>query len=270
MFRSLVETFSSSLSFRGSLAARNLGFLLAACLLTAQLVVAQTAASTDPFTALHANLLTAADKTLADALADRPWMRPAPTDKDQPSAAVRIQRVTAAVQRVEQLRPVIEPILRAEGVPPDVIAVALVESGGQAAALSPKGARGVWQFMPQTARRYGLVVSEQRDERTEIVKSTRAAARYLRDLHQQFGDWQLAFAAYNAGEQTIQRALARVGQRDFLALQHALPNETRNYVPAVLQAISVFGGNPSRFAVVRPYARTGGRVLYASADEDSK
>ncbi|HEX7962607.1 MAG TPA: lytic transglycosylase domain-containing protein, partial [Terriglobales bacterium] len=78
-----------------------------------------------------------------------------------------------------------------------------------------KGARGLWQFMPETARRYGLVVSESRDERMEITKSSRAAARYLRDLYKQFGDWRLALAAYNAGEQLVEQGVARNGQARF-------------------------------------------------------
>jgi len=104
-------------------------------------------------------------------------------------------------------------------------------------ALSPKGARGVWQLMPETARRYGLAVSDVLDERLDVEKSTRAAALYFRDLYQQFGEWQLAFAAYNAGEQAVGRAVARAGQRDFTSVRDALSSETRNYVPAVREAI---------------------------------
>jgi membrane-bound lytic murein transglycosylase D len=83
---------------------------------------------------------------------------------------------------VQGLRPVIDPILRAEGIPAEMAAIALVESGGQSAALSPKGARGVWQLMPDTARRYGLVVTVAKDDRLDLVSATRAAARYLHDL----------------------------------------------------------------------------------------
>jgi membrane-bound lytic murein transglycosylase D len=172
------------------------------------------------------------------------------------------QNVRRAVERVTQLRETMDAILGEEGVPQDVAAVVLVESGGSAMALSPKGARGVWQFMPETARRYGLTVSASRDERLDVVKSTRAAARYLRELHGQFGDWRLAFAAYNAGEQAVAQAVARAGRRDFARVQSLLPRETRNYVPAVMEAMTLFGGGE---AVASSFGKSStGRAVYAS------
>ncbi|MGI9103500.1 MAG: lytic transglycosylase domain-containing protein [Terriglobales bacterium] len=234
-------------------------WLVVVCIVMLQTASAQVAPTQDPFGLQRANLMQAADKALADALADRPWMKIAASTL-QPAANEPGQRLNTAVQRVQQLRPVVEPILSGEGVPPQLIAVALVESGGQAMALSPKGARGVWQFMPDTARRYGLDVSGERDERLELAKATRAAARYLRDLYQQFGDWELTFAAYNAGEQAVQRAMNRSGQRGYSAVQRFLPEETRNYVPAVVEAMRRFGGVPR--------GTTGSstqKVLYAAA-----
>jgi membrane-bound lytic murein transglycosylase D len=109
-----------------------------------------------------------------------------------------------------------------------------VESAFDPRALSSKGARGLWQFMPETARRYGLRVDKYMDERLHVVRSTRAAARYMRDLHLLFGDWQLALAAYNAGEQRITAAIERAAGRSFSGLAHVLPEETRLFVPAVL------------------------------------
>lgn len=131
-------------------------------------------------------------------------------------------------------------ILLDEGLPLEVLSVALIESGFNALALSPKGARGIWQLMPDTARRYGLAVSLGNDHRTHPEHATIAAARYLRDLYRMFGDWKLALAAYNAGEGRVQRAIERAGVRDFdeLARRRLLPAETRSYVPAVLAAWS--------------------------------
>jgi membrane-bound lytic murein transglycosylase MltF len=214
------------------------------------------------FAGLHAGLVTAADRVLAEALSDRVWMK-AGDETQQQTATQLLERVSAAVQRVQQLRPLVNPILHAEGVPPELIAVALVESGGQTMVTSPKGARGLWQFMPGTARRYGLEVSGERDERVELVKSTRAAARYLRDLHRRFGDWRLAFAAYNAGEQAVEQAMTRAGHRDFVAIRHFLPQETRNYVPAVWAAMQRFEGE---LAPSNQPENTGLRVVYASAE----
>ncbi len=151
------------------------------------------------------------------------------------------QSVRSAVDRVADLRPTLEPILAEENIPTAAAALILVESGGRPAALSPKGALGVWQFMPDTARRYGLTVSNTRDDRLDVVKSTRAAARYLRQLHARFGDWPLVFAAYNAGEAAVEQAIARAGGKDFSRLADFLPRETRSYVPAVLRAITLFG-----------------------------
>ncbi len=127
-------------------------------------------------------------------------------------------------------------ILAEEQVPIELLAVALVESGFNPLALSPKGARGIWQLMPATAQRYGLTVGPMNDHRTHPEHSTRAAARYLHDLYQQFGDWKLALAAYNWGEGKVQRVINRTGVRDFdeLARRGLLPLETRKYVPAVL------------------------------------
>ncbi len=93
----------------------------------------------------------------------------------------------SAVQRMRQLQPELEGILRNEGVPAELIAVVLIESAGRPAALSPREARGLWQFIPATARRYGLAVTPLRDDRLDIARSTHAAARYLRDLYLQFG-----------------------------------------------------------------------------------
>jgi Kef-type K+ transport system membrane component KefB/soluble lytic murein transglycosylase-like protein len=165
---------------------------------------------------------------------------PASREGDQFSSggsfAVALPRSVRA--RIEQYRESFARILEEEHVPVGLLAVALVESGFNPQALSPKGARGIWQFMPATAVRYGLTVQPGEDHRTNPEHSTRAAARYLRFLYNQFGDWKLALAAYNAGEQRVQRIIDRTGIRDFAEMSRRglLPAETRNYVPAVLAA----------------------------------
>ncbi len=142
----------------------------------------------------------------------------------------------SALARYSVYRESLTRILREENLPPEALAVALVESGFNPLALSPKGARGIWQLMPATAQRYGLTVGPMNDHRTHPEHSTRAAAKYLRDLYQRFGDWKLALAAYNAGEDRIQRVINRTGVRDFdeMARRGLLPSETRKYVPAVI------------------------------------
>ena len=138
-----------------------------------------------------------------------------------------------ALSRMERIRPELERILKEEGVPPRFAAVVLVESGANPQALSPKSARGLWQILPETARRYGLVVGPERDDRTDPLKSTRAAAHYLRDLYQKFGDWRLTLAAYNAGEGAVRVAVQRAGSFNFQVLndRKLIPAETRAYVP---------------------------------------
>ena len=158
------------------------------------------------------------------------------------------EAVRRAVARVTELRPVLMPILHKEGVPDELAALVLVESAGQ-----------------PTARRYGLSVTADLDERIEIVKSTVAPARYLHDLYQRFGDWRLAFAAYNAGEQAVERAVARTGHGDFLRINRALPEETRNYVPAVMRAMELLGSNKQEaLPLVRTRKSPVRSVLYAS------
>jgi membrane-bound lytic murein transglycosylase MltF len=210
----------------------------------------------DEFSAIHAELDRAADNALADTVQhmaavasddgrDKPVHSPESLilDFDQRYRSTTRPNVNAALKRLYQLRPVLEPILQSEGIPAEIASVVVVESGGRTNALSPKGALGLWQLMPDTARRYGLEVAPRKDERLDAEKSTRAAVRYLRDLYQQFGSWPLALAGYNAGEAVLQRAVDRAGSSDFLQLSslRLLPQETRNYVPAVLSAMQLLG-----------------------------
>ena len=117
----------------------------------------------------------------------------------------------------------------------------VIESAYVANLTSRAGAHGIWQFMPATAREYGLRVDWWVDERADPVKSTRAAAGYLRDLYNRFGDWSLALAAYNAGPGRVQRALTETGARSFWELQdlNAVPKETRGYVPTFFATLLI-------------------------------
>jgi soluble lytic murein transglycosylase-like protein len=155
-----------------------------------------------------------------------------------------------AVAAVNSYRSTLGRILEQERVPVELLAVAYVESRFRTGAVSPKGAGGIWQFMPGTATRYGLQVTAQVDHRTHPDHSTRAAARYLRDLYRMFGDWKLALAGYNWGEGNVQKAIRRAGTRDFdeLARRGYIPLETRKYVPAVLALAARVGGGPSPLA----------------------
>jgi hypothetical protein len=181
------------------------------------------------------------------------------------SGAASLQ-ITGRQARLEQLKPLVVPILEQQGLPRELVAVISVESSGIPTALSPKGARGVWQLMPNTARRYGLIVDGIRDERLDIGRSTWAAARYLNDLYAQFGSWPLALAAYNTGEQNLERAIQRSQSNDFpvLSALGALPLETREYVPAVLAAWNAERGGSG--VLEQRSLRSGKRVFALSGE----
>ena len=206
----------------------------------------QGPAPSDPFAVFEATLNDAASRTLDRVAQAQQGTVTTPTHQElvpgEMLSALEAHAMRSKWQRVEELRPILDPILSEVGVPEELMAVVVVESGGNPAALSPKGARGLWQLMPDTARRYGLTVNADTDERLDVLKSTRAAAEYLRDLYVEFHDWQLALAAYNAGEQAVQQALARTGGAGFSVAAPVLPAETQNYVPAVLAVLARFDG----------------------------
>lgn len=142
----------------------------------------------------------------------------------------------------------IREVFRAQGLPEDLAFMAMIESGFNPRAVSRAGAKGLWQFMAGTARRYGLRVDPWVDERLDAVKSTHAAAAHLRDLHRQFGSWPLVKAAYNAGQVKVSRAIQGVGSHDFwtLARSRFLRQETKDFVPAI-HAATLIGRDPGRY-----------------------
>jgi len=146
-----------------------------------------------------------------------------------------------ALARGGRYLPRIREVFASEGIPQDLAYVALVESAFKTQALSRAKAKGVWQFIPATGRRYGLSQDWWIDERSDPDKSTRAAAQYLKTLHEMFGDWNLALAAYNAGEGRISRGMRKHGIEDYWELRgtRALARETKNYVPMIHAAIVV-------------------------------
>ncbi len=155
-----------------------------------------------------------------------------------------------ALIRGGRYQDMIQKILRQEGVPQELIYLAQAESGFHPLAVSRVGARGMWQFMGSRARGYGLQRSWWVDERQDPEKATHAAARHLKDLYNQFGDWYLAMAAYNSGPGTVQQAVRRTGYADFWELyrRNVLPKETRNYVPIIV-AVTIMAKNPAQYGL---------------------
>lgn len=153
--------------------------------------------------------------------------------------------------------PVIEPILAKYGIPEDFKYMPLVESGLKAG-VSPKGASGFWQFMPQTARDFGLRVNEDIDDRDNIKKSTVAAAKYIKALYREFDSWTLAAAAYNIGEGSLKRQINRQNQDNYFKMK--LNRETASYVYKLISMKEIIE-NPTRYGYTNKASR-----LLAKAD----
>ena len=157
------------------------------------------------------------------------------------------------LRRARRYLPVALEGMQRQGLPAELACLPLVESAFEPRCVSSAGAAGLWQLMPQTARRFGLTVSKEKDERFDVEKSTAAAARYLAYLHGLFRDWPLALAAYNCGEGAMQKAVRRYGdsleeitrkcRNDDPAAQ-ALREETLRFVPQFAAAVLVLGKSP--------------------------
>jgi membrane-bound lytic murein transglycosylase D len=176
--------------------------------------------------------------------------------------------MAASLARAGKYRAMMQKILAEEGVPQDLIYLSVAESGFQPQALNARsGAGGMWQFMPGTGRDYDLNRNGFFDERFDPEKSTRAYARYIKYLYNQFGDWYLAMAAFNWGPGAMQHAVQRTGYADFWELyrHNAMPAETRAYVPEILAAV-IMAKNPTQYGLdhVVPDAP----VLYDTVNTD--
>ena len=134
--------------------------------------------------------------------------------------------------------PIFEDIFNRYGLPSELKAMAIIESALNPTAVSRAGAKGMWQFMYNTARTYGLRINSYVDERLDVEKAADAAARYLLDSYNIFGDWCLAISAYNCGAGNVNKAIRRAGgNKDFWSIYHYLPKETRGYMPAFVGAL---------------------------------
>ncbi len=149
-----------------------------------------------------------------------------------------------AFRRANLYIPYIRPIFRDLGLPEELSLLPMIESRFNPFAVSRSGAGGIWQLMPATARRYGLKVSPEVDERFDLIKSTRAAGMYLRDLYREFGRWDLVLAAYNCGEGCVRRR----SRGDFWRSMNLLPDQTREFVPKFF-AVLIIARSPEKYGL---------------------
>jgi membrane-bound lytic murein transglycosylase D len=158
--------------------------------------------------------------------------------------------VRISLGRIAPQEKMLREILRDEGMPEELMALAMIESGFNQKAKSPMGAVGIWQFIKSTAQIYGLSVGSVADQRKDPILSTLAAARHLKDLYQIYGDWYLALAAYNAGPGTVDRLVARLGTTDFWKISNSgrLCLETRRYIPKFIAAALILR-DPKKYGI---------------------
>jgi membrane-bound lytic murein transglycosylase D len=156
------------------------------------------------------------------------------------------------MDRMDKYASMISTKLAQRGMPQDLIYLAMIESGFNPTAKSPAAASGLWQFIGETGRRYGLTVNRKVDERNDPAKATDAALAYLADLYDRFGSWYLAAAAYNTGENRVGRIMREVTgsergtDADYYRIASRLPRETRDYVPKLIAAARI-AKEPTRY-----------------------
>jgi membrane-bound lytic murein transglycosylase MltF len=172
--------------------------------------------------------------------------------------------------RMSKYTEMITAKLEAKQAPRDLIYLAMIESEFNPSARSPMKAVGMWQFMTATARRFGLAVGPKVDERKDPARATDAAVEYLSSLHDRFGSWYLAAAAYNSGEGTVLRALKKVTGRstgtdeDFFRILPTLPRETQDYVPKLIAAARI-GNAPHEYGLTVREPVGDGEIVAAPA-----
>ena len=180
--------------------------------------------------------------------------------------------MTAWLRRLGRYAPMIRRVLRAEGLPEDLVYVAMIESSYDPTARSSVGATGLWQLMPRAGEIYGLEQNHWVDERRHPERSTRAAAAFFRDLNRRFGDWDLVLAAYHMGYGALLQSIRKYNCNDYWQLariEAGLPYETTYYVPKILAAALV-GRNPERFGfgAVAPEAERAAEVVEVPSSLD--
>jgi hypothetical protein len=193
--------------------------------------------------------MTSAAPVVAPAAAPGAQRAKAGFDLDKPEVRSKVAKFQnelrdffdGALVRSGKYVPTMTDLLIREGLPGELAYLPLIESGYRPLAVSPAGAVGPWQFIPETGKRYGLRIDSLVDERRDPIKSTEAAALYLKELHEMFGDWELSLAAYNSGEWRVARILADTGAPDFWSMRNRgyLPSETSEYVPRFLAAVQI-------------------------------
>jgi membrane-bound lytic murein transglycosylase D len=148
--------------------------------------------------------------------------------------------------------PIYEKVFHDAGIPEEIEYLSIVESKLDPNAISRVGATGPWQFMSTTAKAYGLNMDGYIDERRDPVRASYAAAAYLKDAYEEFGDWLLAIASYNCGKSNVENAIAKAGANDFWSIRQYLPVETRNYVPAYIAVAYVMNYYNKHNIVAQP------------------